>query len=122
MGLIIPVAFMAVALEMLVASYASSVKEAQTYTQLIAFAGFLPSLFLSVLPIRPQGWMYLIPTIGQLYFITDMSRGLPLDTMQVLSLIHISDHRPARPQRRGQEHDDAPRRRGAGAGQRPDDH
>ena len=82
-GLIIPVAFMAVALEMLVASYARSVKEAQTYIQLIAFAGFLPSLFLSVLPIRPQEWMYLIPTIGQLYFITDMSRGLPLDTMQV---------------------------------------
>ena len=68
---------------MLVASYARSVKEAQTYTQLIAFAGFLPSLFLSVLPIRPQEWMYLIPTIGQLYFITVMSRGLPLDTMQV---------------------------------------
>ena len=84
-GLIIPVAFMAGALEMLVASYARSVKEAQTYTQLIAFAGFLPSLFLSVLPIRPQEWMYLIPTIGQLYFITDMSRGLPLDTMQVVA-------------------------------------
>ncbi len=82
-GLIVPVAFMAVALEMLVASNARSVKEAQTYTQLIAFAGFLPSLFLSVLPIRPQEWMYLIPTIGQLYFITDMSRGLPLDVAQV---------------------------------------
>ena len=34
-GLIIPVAFMAVALEMLVASYARSVKEAQTYTCLL---------------------------------------------------------------------------------------
>ncbi len=82
-ALIVPVAFMAVGLEMWVASYARSVKEAQTYTQLIAFAGFLPSLFLSVLPIRPQSWMYLIPTIGQLYFITDMSRGLPLDALQV---------------------------------------
>jgi len=91
-GLIIPVAFMAVALEMLVASNARSVKEAQTYTQLIAFAGFLPSLFLSVLPIRPQEWMYLIPTIGQLYFITDMSRGLPLDAVQVAlcSLITVA--------------------------------
>ena len=91
-GLIIPVAFMAVALEMLVASYARSVKEALTYTQLIAFAGFLPSLFLSVLPIRPQEWMYLIPTIGQLYFITDMSRGLPLDAVQVAlcSLITVA--------------------------------
>ena len=82
-ALIVPVAFMAVGLEMWMASFARSVKEAQTYTQLIAFAGFLPSLFLSVLPIRPQSWMYLIPTIGQLYFITDMSRGLPLDALQV---------------------------------------
>jgi len=83
-AVMIPVAFMAVALEMLVASYARSVKEAQTYTQLVAFAGFLPSLFLSVLPIRPQGWMHFIPTIGQLYFINDVSRGLPLDTAQVI--------------------------------------
>jgi len=84
-ALMIPVAFMAVALEMLVASYARSVKEAQTYTQLVAFAGFLPSLFLSVLPIRPQEWMHLIPTIGQLYFINDVSRGLPLDIAQVIA-------------------------------------
>ncbi len=49
--LMIPVAIMAVALEMLVASYASTVKEAQTYTQLVAMAGFLPAIFLSVLPI-----------------------------------------------------------------------
>jgi sodium transport system permease protein len=81
--LIIPVAIMAVALEMLVASYARSVKEAQTYTQLVAFAGFLPALFLSVLPIRPQPWMYLIPTIGQLYFINDVSRGLTPDPVLV---------------------------------------
>lgn len=83
-GLMIPVAFMAVALEMVVAAYSRSVKEAQTYTQLVAFAGFLPALFLSVLPIRPQPWMYLIPTVGQLYLINDVSRGLPVDTTQVI--------------------------------------
>lgn len=84
-GLMIPVAFMAVALQMLVASYARSVKEATTYASLIAIAGFMPSVFLSVLPIRPQPWTYLIPTVGQLYFITDVARGLPLDwTLVVL--------------------------------------
>ena len=82
-ALMIPVAFMAVALQMLVASYARSVKEATTYASLIAIAGFMPSLFLSVLPIRPQEWMYLIPTVGQLYFITDTARGLPLDWAMV---------------------------------------
>jgi sodium transport system permease protein len=83
-ALMIPVAFMAVALEMAIGSYARSVKEASTYAQLVAFAGFLPSLFLSVLPIRPQPWMYYIPTVGQLYFINDTARGLPLNWPQVI--------------------------------------
>ena len=83
-ALMIPVAFMAVALEMLIGSYARSVKEASTYAQLVAFAGFMPALFLSVLPIRPQPWMYYIPTIGQLYFINDIARGLPLNWSQVI--------------------------------------
>ncbi len=83
-ALMIPVAFLAVALEMLVGAYARSVKEASTYAQLVAFAGFMPALFLSVLPIRPQPWMYYIPTVGQLYFINDAARGLPLNWAQVL--------------------------------------
>lgn len=83
-ALMIPVAFMAVALEMAIGAYARSVKEASTYAQLVAFAGFLPSLFLSVLPIQPQSWMYLIPTVGQLYFINDAVRGLPLNWSQVI--------------------------------------
>lgn len=83
-ALMIPVAFMAVALEMLIGSYARSVKEASTYAQLVAFAGFMPALFLSVLPIRPQPWMYYIPTIGQLYFINDIARRLPLNWSQVI--------------------------------------
>ncbi|MEZ4538470.1 MAG: ABC transporter permease [Chloroflexota bacterium] len=83
-ALVIPVVFMAVALHMLVGSFARSVKEASTYASFIAIAGFMPSLFLSVLPIRPQPWMKLIPTVGQLYFINDVARGLPLDWIQVL--------------------------------------
>jgi sodium transport system permease protein len=82
--IMLPVIILAVGLEMLTATYARSVKEAQTYTQLVAFAGFLPALFLSVLPIQPQGWMYAIPTISQLYFINDISRGEPLDMTQVI--------------------------------------
>jgi len=83
-ALMIPIAFMAVALEMLVGTYARSVKEASTYASLIAVVGFMPSLFLSVLPIRPQPWMYYIPTVGQLYFINDTARGLPLNWAQVI--------------------------------------
>ncbi len=81
--LMLPVVFMAVAIEMLVASFAQSVKEAQTYTQLVALVGFLPSIFLSVLPIQSQPWMMLIPTIGQMFLITKISRGEALDPLQV---------------------------------------
>lgn len=81
--LMIPVAFMAVALEMLVASYAESVKEAQTYTQIVALVGFLPSIFLSVLPIDQQPWMAYIPTVAQLFLINKVSSGEPLDPVQV---------------------------------------
>ncbi len=75
---------MAVALEMLVGTYARSVKEASTYASLIAIVGFMPALFLSVLPIRPPPRMYYIPTVGQLYFINDTARGLPLNWAQVI--------------------------------------
>lgn len=82
--LIIPVVIMAVALEMLIASYAKSVREAQTYVQLIALAGFLPSVFLSVLPVRVQAWMNLIPTVSQLFLINKVSRGEALGAGEVL--------------------------------------
>lgn len=83
-SIMIPIVFMAVALQMLAGAFARSVKEASTYATFIALGGFMPSLFLSVLPIRPQTWMYYIPTVGQLYFINDITRGLPLNALQII--------------------------------------
>lgn len=91
-AIMIPVAIMAVGLEMLVASYARTVKEASTYTQFVALAGFMPALFLSVLPIGQVTWLTLVPTVAQLYFINDLSRGEPLDMglVVVASLIAVA--------------------------------
>jgi sodium transport system permease protein len=88
--LMIPVVFMAVALEMAVATFTRSVKEASTYTQFVALAGFMPSIFLSILPIRPQLWMYFIPTVSQLFLVKDISRGEPLDALHVVSATLIT--------------------------------
>ncbi len=77
-----PVVFMAVALQTLIASWADNVKEAQTYTQILSLAGFMPSLFLSILPIRDQFWMYLVPTIGQLYLVERVMRGEALPPLE----------------------------------------
>ncbi len=82
--IMLPVVFLAVALEMAVVAFTRSVKEASTYAQFVALAGFMPSVFLSVLPIRAQSWMYFIPTIGQLFLIKDISRGEPLEVANVV--------------------------------------
>ncbi|MBE2196992.1 MAG: ABC transporter permease [Anaerolinea sp.] len=74
-AVIIPVIFMAVALQMLIASYTRNVKEAQTYTQLLSLAGFMPALFLAILPIKAQPWMNFVPTISQTFLINKVMRG-----------------------------------------------
>lgn len=79
-----PVVFMAVALQMLIASYTRNVKEAQTYTQLLSLAGFMPSLFLSILPIKEQFWMNFVPTIAQLFLINKVMRGETLPPVDLL--------------------------------------
>ncbi len=82
--IIIPVIFMAVALQMLIASYTRNVKEAQTYTQLLSLAGFMPALFLAILPIKAQPWMNLVPTIAQTFLINKVMRGESLPPGEVL--------------------------------------
>lgn len=80
---IIPVVFMAVALQMLISSYTRNVKEAQTYTQLLSLAGFMPALFLAILPIKAQPWMNFVPTIAQTFMINRVMRGEALPVVDV---------------------------------------
>jgi sodium transport system permease protein len=82
--LIIPIVIMAVAVEILIASYARSVKEAQNYVQIVALFGFVPSLFLSVLPVRALAWMNFIPTVSQLFLINKVARGEALEAVEVM--------------------------------------
>lgn len=82
--LMLPIIIMAVALQMLVSAWAKNVKEAQTYTQLLSLAGFMPALFLSILPIRAQPWMMSIPTIGQTFLVNRLMRGEVLVTSEVV--------------------------------------
>jgi sodium transport system permease protein len=88
---IAPVVFMAVALQMLIASYTRNVKEAQTYTQILSIAGFMPALFLAILPVKAQFWMNLIPTIGQLFLINKVMRGeaLPVSDVAVTTAVTL---------------------------------
>jgi sodium transport system permease protein len=62
-------------LETLVSAFAKSYREAQTYLGLLMFIPILPSLLMSLLPVKPAHWMYAIPLLGQQIGITDLLRG-----------------------------------------------
>ncbi|MEE8399346.1 MAG: ABC transporter permease [Desulfobacterales bacterium] len=79
----IPIMLLAVSLQMIIASYTRSFKEAQTYLSLLPIVPALPSLMLSFLPVKTKLWMMLVPTFGQQLLINKLMRGEPLETIHV---------------------------------------
>ena len=73
--LMLPLVVLLAALQSLVAAFAKSYREAQTYISLLMLVPILPSLLLSFLPIRAQAWMYAVPLLGQNLGIMQLLRG-----------------------------------------------
>lgn len=73
----LPLSLLAGAMQLLVASFARSFKEAQTYISLILFLPMLPGLALSMNPMKTQDWMMLVPMLSQQLLVSDMMRGDP---------------------------------------------
>jgi sodium transport system permease protein len=73
--LMLPVVFLIVISQMLVAAYARSYREAQTYVGLLQLVPLIPSVALSVSPVTPQLWMYAVPLIGQQLTMLRLLRG-----------------------------------------------
>jgi sodium transport system permease protein len=74
----LPVVFLASAIQMLVASFARSTKEAGTYLPFIALVPSLPGLALAFFPVKPALWTMLIPTFGQQLLINQFMRLEPI--------------------------------------------
>jgi sodium transport system permease protein len=51
--------------QIFIAAFARSVREAQTYLGLAQLVPVIPSIVLSVLPVKAQLWMYAVPLLGQ---------------------------------------------------------
>lgn len=65
-------------LETLVAAFAKSYREAQTYLGLLMLLPILPSVLMMVIPVKPAHWMYAIPLLAQQVGISDLLRGAPV--------------------------------------------
>jgi sodium transport system permease protein len=71
----LPLVIVLASLQTLAAAFAKSYREAQTYLSLLMFVPVVPTLMLSLFPLKTQTWMYAVPLMGQQVTITRLLRG-----------------------------------------------
>ena len=71
----LPLAALLATLQTLVAAFAKSYREAQTYISLLMFVPVVPTLLLTLTPLKVQAWMYSVPLMSQQIVITRLLRG-----------------------------------------------
>ncbi len=81
--LMVPLIVLLAALQSMVAAFAKSYREAQTYLSLLMFVPVIPSILLSTMPIKSQDWMYAVPLLGQHLGIMQLLRGDGIGTQQL---------------------------------------
>jgi sodium transport system permease protein len=79
----LPMVVLAVALQISIATFTRSFKEAQNYLSLLPLVPAIPGLFLVLLPVKAQLWMMLVPTYGQQLLINKILRGEPTEPLHV---------------------------------------
>jgi sodium transport system permease protein len=74
-AVMVPLPLFVAGAQLLVASFARSFKEAQTYLSLMVFLPMLPALLTTVRPMESEAWMMAVPVLGQQVLLTDVLRG-----------------------------------------------
>jgi sodium transport system permease protein len=70
----LPIVFLASAMQMVVASFVRSTKEASTYLPYLALIPSLAGMGMALFPVKPALWTMLIPTFGQQVLINQLLR------------------------------------------------
>lgn len=86
----LPMMLLAGSLQMIIASFTRSYKEAQNYLGLLPLIPAMPGMFLAYLPVKPDIWNMLIPTFGQQLLINQLMRGETLNVVHVLISVGIT--------------------------------
>lgn len=71
----LPLCLFASGLQVLVATFARSFKEAQTYVSMLVMLPMVPHFISSVSSLGEAWWMYLVPALGQHMVLTDVVGG-----------------------------------------------
>lgn len=75
LGLLLPLVLLIPALQMLIALFARSFKEAQTQMSLLLFVPMIPGLLLSLQTLKIEPWMRTVPILAEQVLIGDLLRG-----------------------------------------------
>lgn len=75
---ILPLSVFVGSAQLMVASFARTFKEAQTYLSLMIFFPMVPGMLATFSPIKTQLWMMLVPVLGQQQLLSDVIRGEPV--------------------------------------------
>jgi sodium transport system permease protein len=81
---ILPLTLFGAALQMLIATFARSFKEAQTYLSLLNLLPMAPATFLMLGPSSDAWWMLPIPTMAQVSTVVSVMRGDGVGAWQLL--------------------------------------
>lgn len=73
--LMLPLVLLAAALQTLVSAFSKSYREAQTYLGILMLVPVLPSILLSLMPVKTAAWMYAVPLLSQQVGITALLLG-----------------------------------------------
>lgn len=73
--LMLPLVLLLAALQTLVAGFAKSYREAQTYLSMLMIVPIVPSALLTFMQVKIADWMYAVPLLGQQVGITQLLRG-----------------------------------------------
>jgi sodium transport system permease protein len=73
--LMVPLVMVFAALQTIVAAYAKSYREAQTYLSLLMLLPMMPSIILMINPMKGETWMSAVPLLSQNVLVMSLARG-----------------------------------------------
>lgn len=82
-AMLVPLSFFASALQMLMALYARTFKEAQTYLSLMMMVPVIPATIAAISPSDPKTWMMAIPVLAQTKLLSEIMRGEPANPLWI---------------------------------------
>jgi len=74
---VLPLCPFIVAIQMYLATFAKSFKEAQSYLSLLMMVQMVPGFLATMYPLSSKAWMYFLPWVGQQVLLTDVLGGKP---------------------------------------------